>query len=243
MVVIPAIDLYQKRVVRMVKGNKSETIFYDYKPLELVEKFLSSGFKLIHVVDLSKTIDDSTDNFDILKDFAKNDYCEYIQIGGGIRNLNYALKLRELGFQRQIITSAIVRDQNILLELLDNGIDVVFGLDTHRKNEMAISGWKTYEKLDIFEFLNLLKKLGLKEIVHTDNSVDGTMEGRDLSLTVEIIKRTNLQTIVAGGIASIEDLKRIEETSKEYPLLKGAIVGRAFYEGTVTLEEMIEHAG
>lgn len=242
MVIIPAIDLYEGKVVRMIKGKKDKIIHYDYEPIKLIEDFLSFGFKIIHLIDLSNAIDNSNGNEKVLDEISKLGLTEYIEIGGGIRCLNYSLKLREKGFKRQIMTSMIVKEPDVILKLVENEIEVIFGLDTDKKSEIKVSGWQDSENLNLFEFLEYIKKQGIKEIIHTDTSADGTLKGRDLELTVDIIQKVSLPTIVAGGISSMNDIEKILETSKKIPLLKGVIVGRAFYEKKINIEELARYA-
>ncbi|MDI3472924.1 MAG: phosphoribosylformimino-5-aminoimidazole carboxamide ribotide isomerase [Thermotogaceae bacterium] len=242
MVIIPAVDLYKGKVVRMIKGKKDKVIYYDYEPIKLMEEFLSFGFKMVHLIDLSSAIDNSNENAEILEEVSRLGLVNYVEIGGGIRSLNYSLKLREKGFKRQIITSLIVRKPDIIPELVKNEIEVIFGLDTDRKTEIKISGWQNSENIDLFKFLNYVKEQGVKEIIHTDTSADGTLKGRDLEFTIDIIQRTSLTTIVAGGISSISDIEKVLEISNAFPLLKGVIVGRAFYEKKISIEELSKYA-
>jgi len=243
MVVIPAIDLYNQKVVRMIKGKKAQKIFYDFDPLDLIERFLITGFKLIHVIDLSKAIDGDTANFELLREFYKRGYSRYIQIGGGIRSIDYSSKLRELGFKRQIITSMLVKNPFLVSEFSSKDVEVIFSLDTQKRTELSVSGWTDVKEMNVFDFLKLLKNEGIKEVIHTDTSVDGTLKGRNLDFTVEITEKTDLEVIIAGGVSSVKDLEKVKEVSKRCKFIKGVIVGRAFYEGLISLEEMKDYAG
>jgi len=243
MVVIPAIDLYCGKVVRMIRGNKHEAIHYDYHPVKLIEKFVDSGLELVHVVDLSRAIDNSDDNLKILDEISKRGLAKYVELGGGIRSSEYSLYLREMGFKRQIITSMIVKKPEMIPKLLSNDVEVIFGLDTLGKDTIKFFGWKDSKTLNVFEFLYLIKEMGIQEIIHTDISVDGTLKNRSFDLTLNIIVNTSLNTIVAGGISSFDDIEKARKIAGNHPLLKGIIIGRAFFEGRISIEEMVRYAG
>lgn len=237
MLVIPAIDLYEGRVVRFEKGRKENCRFYELDPIELLETFVWEGFKLVHVVDLSAAIDGSRSNEAVLKKIASKDLARFVQLGGGIRDVERALKLKEMGFERQILSSALVENPSLVRELLARGVDVIFSLDTSQ-GKVRVKGWNGQSDVDAIELLERLKNFGLRRVVHTDVDADGTMKGRDLRFTRKLAIETEIEFIVAGGAGSVEDLKRVRELSFEVPNVVGLIVGRAFYEGKISLEVM-----
>ena len=240
MLVIPAIDLYRRKVVRMVKGKKENTIFYEKDPFDLLKRLVEEGFTLIHVVDLSKAIECSDENLPVLEKLSS--YANHIQIGGGIRTLEYAKKLHKMGFKRQIVSSKVLEDPSFLKSLKEIGVDPVFSLDT-RNGKVAYRGWLDEKDVDPITLVNELEKYGLEEVVHTEIEKDGTLEEHDFSLTKKIIFETGTRVIAAGGISSENSLKRALEVHRETGgLLKGVIVGRAFLEGTLTVEVMKRYA-
>jgi phosphoribosylformimino-5-aminoimidazole carboxamide ribotide isomerase len=240
MLVVPAIDLFRGKVARMVKGKKENTIFYEKDPAELVKKLIEEGFTLIHVVDLSKAIENSVENFPVLERLSE--FAEHIQIGGGIRSLDYAEKLRKLGYRRQIVSSKVLEDPSFLKFLKEIDVEPVFSLDT-RGGRVAFKGWLAEEEIDPVSLLKRLKEYGLEEIVHTEIEKDGTLQEHDFSLTRKIAIEAEVNVFAAGGISSENSLKTAQRVHTETNgLLKGVIVGRAFLEGILTVEVMKRYA-
>jgi phosphoribosylformimino-5-aminoimidazole carboxamide ribotide isomerase len=239
--VIPAIDLYEGRVVRFEKGDKKRSHPYEFDPVKLLEHFAEEGFRLVHVVDLSAAVDGSSANENVLKKISERGLAKFVQLGGGIRCIERALWLRRKGFQRQILSSALIEDPTLICKLLEQCIDVVFSLDTAGE-QIRMKGWNETSELNVVEFLKTLKELGLKEVIHTDVEADGTLKGRKLDLTKCLAQKTNLTFIVAGGISGVEDLENVRKLNLEVPCVEGVVVGRAFYEGKITLKEMKSYA-
>lgn len=239
--VVPAIDLYKKRVVRLEKGEKESCHTYDFEPVELLELFVNEGFTLVHLIDLSRTIDGSNENEPILEQIAERGLARFVQIGGGLRSLDIAKKLAELGFKRQIFSTILIEDPKFILKLTQLGIEAVLSLDTSSRG-VRKKGWIESVKIDFFKLLEDLRSLGLKELIHTDVDRDGTLGGRNLELTEQLVSIMGLKIYVAGGIGSVEDLERVEKISEEFPTIEGVIVGRAFYEGKISLREMKKYA-
>lgn len=240
MLVIPAIDLYNRRVVRMVKGEKGKLLVYEKDPVRLAEEILAEGFNLIHVVDLSRAIDGTDENLEVLKKLSP--FAEHLQIGGGIRTIDYAKKLLDMGFKRQIVSTVVIERPEFLVELKKEGITPVFSLDTRGK-KVAVKGWLGEEEVDPFDLLKRLKELGLTEVIHTDVEKDGTLTERDFDFTKELALRTGLHVIGAGGVSSEVVLERARRAHAETKgLVKGVIVGRAFLEGKLSLGVMKRYA-
>jgi len=239
--VIPAIDLYEGRVVRFEKGDKKRSHPYEFDPVKLLEHFVEEGFRLVHVVDLSAAVDGSSANENVLKKISERGLAKFVQLGGGIRCIERALWLRRKGFQRQILSSTLIEDPTLICKLLEQCIDVVFSLDTAGE-QIRMKGWNETSELNVVELLKTLKELGLKEVIHTDVEADGTLKGRKLDLTKCLAQKTNLTFIVAGGISGVEDLENVRKLNLEVPCVDGVVVGRAFYEGKITLKEMKSYA-
>lgn len=240
--VLPAIDLYQGRVVRMEKGRKERCHIYDFDPVELTMRFVEEGFKLVHLIDLSAAMDGSDENKEILKRLSAKGLANHVQIGGGIRTIERALELLKMGFRRQLLSSALIERPHFLNKLLDRGIDVVFSLDTSSSG-VCLAGWSVARDIEVIELLKLLRSLGLREIVHTDVEADGSLQGRNLKLSRAIAVETGLNILVAGGIASAHDLELVRQLNCEVPNVVGVVVGRAFYEGMISIKEMKDYAG
>lgn len=240
MLVIPAIDLYDGKVVRMIRGRKEKLLVYEKDPVQLVEEILTEGFRLIHVVDLSKAIDGTDENLEVLKKLSP--FAEHLQVGGGIRTIERAKKLLDMGFKRQIVSTIAIERPEFLVELREEGITPIFSLDTRGK-KVAIKGWLSEEEIDPFKLLERLKELGLGEVIHTDVEKDGTLTERDFCFTKELALRTGLYVIGAGGISSEVVLEKALMAHVETRgLMKGVIVGRAFLEGKLSLGVMKRYA-
>ncbi|MFN3328250.1 HisA/HisF-related TIM barrel protein [Fervidobacterium pennivorans subsp. carthaginiensis] len=245
MLVIPAIDLYNGNIVRMINGRKEQIITYGTgidSVLKKIGEFLDAGIRLVHIIDLSRTIANSDENFDVLKKISENGFSQYVQIGGGIRSYEYSMELLELGFKRQIITSMVLKNPESVEKVIENGVEVVFSLDTDSSGTVKTHGWNEGEKCDLTSLFNTLKSIGIKEIIHTDTNADGTLSGRDLTFTEQLAERFDLEIIVAGGIGSIQDIENVKNLSERLANVKGVIVGRAYYEGRVSLKEMVNYA-
>lgn len=243
MVVVPALDLYDGRVVRMVRGDERRMIRYAFDPIVKLREFIELGFNLIHVVDLSQAIDGTEENLSLLKRISGSGLSEFVQIGGGIRNVEYSQLLLEMGFRRQVLSSLVIENGAAVPKLVEMGAVVVFSLDTDSIGNIKIRGWKeTVQPADLGALGEKLRRLGITELIHTDTSADGTLAGRNLELTERIARLTGLNVIVAGGIRDRRDLENVERLNRELRNVKGVIVGRALYEGLITLEEMVEYA-
>lgn len=245
MLVIPAIDLYNGNIVRMVNGRKEQVIIYAEgidSVLEKIEEFLNAGIRLIHIIDLSKAIDNSNENYYVFKEISQKGFSQYVQIGGGIRSYEYSMELFELGFKRQIITSMVLKDPENVAKIIENKVEVVFSLDTDSSGNVKTYGWNKGEKYDLTSLFNILKNIGVKELIHTDTNADGTLAGRDLTFTEQLARRFDLGIIVAGGISSTQDIWNVKNLSKRLANVKGVVVGRAYYEGIVSLKEMSRYA-
>lgn len=232
MLIIPAIDLYQGNVVRLIKGDPAQSKVYSNNPLEMAKKWEDEGAKLLHVVDLSAALGQG-DNFEIIKTFLRELKVK-IEIGGGIRSLEKAKELVDLGAQRVIIgTKGLDEDfLNRLTKEIDSekiavGVDVIDSL-------MAVEGWKKKTDFSGLDFIAYLQLKMIKWIIYTDISRDGTLEGLDCKETKKLKLFEGMNIILAGGVASLDDLKLVE---KNFPFIWGVIVGKALYEGRIKLSE------
>ncbi|WP_448376078.1 HisA/HisF-related TIM barrel protein [Fervidobacterium sp.] len=236
MLVIPAIDLYEQKVVRMVNGVKGKRIVYEFDLIDLVSELIKDGFPLVHIVDLSMAIDGSSVNRKLLMKLSE--YSCQIQLGGGIRNLHYSKELLEMGFKRQIFSSMLIEKPEIIADLINIGITPIFSLDT-KNGVMQYNGWMREDSRNVLSFLSELKSYGLTELIHTCVEYDGTMQERDFSLTKELAVESGLKTYAAGGVSSEKVLESAKTLCKETNgLFAGVIVGRAFLEGFLNKEVM-----
>ncbi|MGQ9856566.1 MAG: 1-(5-phosphoribosyl)-5-((5-phosphoribosylamino)methylideneamino)imidazole-4-carboxamide isomerase [Fervidobacterium sp.] len=239
MLVIPAIDLYKVNVVRMVKGRKQDVIVYNREPVRLVTSLIDDGFSLVHLVDLSRAIDDTDENMQIIVSLSK--YAQFIQIGGGIRSLDYSKWLSDIGFKRQIFSSRVLEEPSFLEKVISLGVEPVFSLDT-ASGRVLYRGWLKQSDVDLNELLEKLRMYGVREIIHTDVEKDGTLGEHDFEIT-KLVLESGFHVIAAGGISSEKTLAIAQRLYIETNgMFKGVIVGRAFMEGVLDVEVMKRYA-
>ena len=231
MIIIPAIDIYQGQVVRLLKGNPDKSTIYSDDPLAMAKEWQSLGAELLHLVDLSAALDQG-DNLSIIKDILKSINIK-VQVGGGIRDLSKAKELIALGAERVIIgTKSLDSDfldnliQAVGPERIAVGVDVIDSC-------LAVKGWQEKTDLRALDFISQLKDKGIKWIIYTDISRDGTLIGLDFNQINELAKFKDLNIIASGGVACEDDFKRLKD---DFPFIWGAIVGKALYEGKITLK-------
>ena len=237
MLIIPAIDIYQGKVVRLLKGNYDEMTVYSDDPFQYVEHFKELGVTHVHIVDLEGAREGTTPNIEIIKKIASDDEI-FTQVGGGIRNMETIDKYLEAGVDRIIIGTAAVTDEEFLKAAIDKyGADVIaVGVDIIDGN-VAIKGWTEKTDYDTFTFCERMVHLGVQNIICTDISKDGTLEHIRLELYKEMQMWFDLNIIASGGLTYMEDVKGLRDLN-----MYGAIIGKAYYTGKIDLKEAIEAA-
>lgn len=236
MKLFPAIDLYDGKAVRLLKGDYNNMTVYSENPLEIARDFESKGAKHIHIVDLEGARDGTTPNIDIVESIAKNTslFCE---IGGGIRNLETVEKYLNKGVDRVILGTAAVNDQSFLEEALEKyGDKIAVGVDI-KDGFVAIKGWTEASEYSCFDFCEKMQKLGVKTLICTDISKDGAMKGTNRELYKTLSEKYNMDITASGGVSDIEDIKALRDMN-----LYGAIIGKAYYIGAIDLKEALEVA-
>ena len=238
MIVIPAIDLLDGRAVRLIKGRKDNITVYRENPLELVREFNGLGVKRIHVVDLDAAFTGGKkNNRELIKKIAELAKSE-IEVGGGIRSFSDAERVLDYPVDKIVIgTMPIVNLAEFERVMATFGDRVILGVDVEA-GLVRISGWQENSELNHIEFLLKMKEYGVRETIVTDISRDGTLAGVDVEFYKDIATKTGLDVIVSGGIRDIDDIRAVK--SLEPFGVKGAIVGKAFYEGTLDLKEALE---
>lgn len=236
MIIFPAIDLYDKKAVRLYKGDYENMTVYSENPIEIAKDFEKCGATHIHMVDLEGAKDGTTPNISIVSQVAKETSL-FVEIGGGIRNIEIAQKYIDAGVSRIILGTAAVEDENFLKECIEKfGDKTAVGADV-KDGYIAIKGWTQKSKLTLDDFLLKMQKLGVKNVICTDISKDGAMKGTNLELYRELSKKYSLDITASGGVSTIEDIKNLREMD-----LYGAIIGKAYYIGAIDLKEAIEVA-
>ncbi len=234
--VFPAIDLYDKKAVRLFKGDYAQMTIYSDKPWEIAKDFQQKGAKFIHVVDLEGAKTGETPNLDVVKKIASETDL-FLEIGGGIRSMKTVDAYLENGANRVILGTSAVNDEDFLKEALSKyGEKIAVGADV-KDGYIAIKGWIEKSQYSLDEFLSKMQNLGVKTVICTDISKDGAMKGTNLALYSELSKKYTLDIVASGGVSSIDDIKALKEMD-----LYGAIIGKAYYTGAIDLKEAIEVA-
>ena len=236
MKIFPAIDLYEKKAVRLYKGRYDEMTVYSDDPLSVALDFEESGAEYIHLVDLEGARDGNTPNIDVVRKIVENTDL-FVEIGGGIRSIETVDKYLEIGVDRVILGTAALTDEAFLKKALEkHGDKIAVGVDIKDGN-VAIKGWVERSEVDAFDFCEKLQALGVSNIICTDISRDGAMKGAAHELYRELSERFSLNITASGGVSSLDDVKRLASLK-----LYGAIIGKAYYTGAISIREAVEVA-
>lgn len=233
MVLIPAIDIMEGKCVRLTKGDFNTKEVYYENPVDVAKMWEELGAKRIHVVDLDGAKQGHLVNGNVIEQITKNCKAE-IEVGGGIRNRETIDYLFSVGVTYVILGSAAIYDKDLLLYSLSNyGERTIVGIDS-KNGEVAVSGWLEKTKIKDIELAKKMKEIGVKTIIFTDISKDGTLNGPNFKALENILK-TSVQVIASGGISSMEDLKKLKEMGAY-----GAIIGKALYSGKINFKSALE---
>ena len=234
MIIFPAIDLYDRKVVRLYKGNYDEMTVYSDDPLNVAKDFLNCGATHIHIVDLEGAKNGETPNIDIVADIVKNTNL-FVEIGGGIRSLDAVEKYLNVGVDRVIIGTAAVNDEPFLRKLISLYRDrIAVGADV-KDGKIAVNGWLDISDITLDEFLLKMQIMGVNNVICTDISKDGAMKGTNIELYRRLSEKYSMNITASGGVSTIEDIITLKNMN-----LYGAIIGKAYYTGAISLSEAVE---
>jgi len=235
MKIFPAIDIKDKKCVRLVKGDFDNKIEYEMSPLEQAEKYKAYGFKNLHIVDLDGALSGETVNLDLIRDIVGK-FDLKVEIGGGIRNLDSIQKYISAGVEKVILGSAAIENQNFLkgaCEKFPNKI--ALGLDA-KDGYLSVSGWKKNSSQLAIEYLKEVNNYGISRLIYTDIDRDGMKQSPNFDETSRVAEISNFPVIISGGVSSMEDIKK----AKSLKNIEGIIVGKAIYDGDIKLEELVK---
>ncbi len=236
MLIYPAVDLYGGKAVRLFKGDYAQMTVYNDNPVAVAEDFLRSGAERIHLVDLEGAKEGTTPNLETVCAIKKATglFCE---IGGGIRSIETIDRYISAGIDRVILGTAAVTQDGFVKEAVEKyGDKIAVGIDI-KDGFVAIKGWTETSSLDAFDFCKKMQDIGVKTVICTDISKDGAMQGTNHELYRELSEKFSLDIIASGGVSSIEDVKKLSALG-----IHGAIIGKAYYIGSINLKEAIEVA-
>ncbi len=236
MIIFPAIDLYDKKAVRLYKGDYQNMTVYSENPIEIACDFESAGATHIHMVDLEGAKDGTTPNLDIVKQVA-NETNLFVEIGGGIRDMATVEKYLAAGVGRVILgTAAVTNPEFLKAAVAKYGDKIAVGADV-KDGFIAIKGWLEKSKITLEDFLFDMQSIGVKYIICTDISKDGAMRGTNLELYRELSKKYSMNITASGGVSSLDDVKELRKMD-----IYGAIIGKAYYIGAIDLKDALEAA-
>lgn len=234
MEILPAIDLKNGEVVRLVEGDYNNKTTYFTDPLEILDFFIESGSKYLHVVDLDGASDGETVNFKTIEKIIKK--CDlFVEVGGGIRNEDTIRKYLDIGVKRTILGTIAVENINFLEDMINKyQSHIAVSIDS-RDRMIAIKGWKEIKKEDSVEFCKKINDIGIDTIIYTDISKDGKLSGTNLDIYKELREKISCNIIASGGVTYEDEIKKLKDIG-----INGAIVGKAIYEKKIDLKHIIE---
>ena len=235
MKIFPAIDIKDKKCVRLVKGEFDNKTEYEMSPLDQAGKYKDHGFKNLHIVDLDGALTGKTVNLEIIREIV-NKFNFKIEIGGGIRSFDSIKKYTDVGVEKVILGSAAIKDKNFLKEAcIKFPNQIALGLDA-KDGFLSVSGWKENSNKLIIDFLKEVNEYGISRLIFTDINRDGTKRSPNFDETSKIASISKCPVIISGGVSSIEDIKK----AKDLKNVEGIIVGKAIYDGDIALKDLVK---
>src|SRR6056300_1836254 len=233
MIIYPAIDLKNKKCVRLYKGDFAKEEIFNDSPLDQAQQFEKLGFDNLHIVDLDRTLDSDTSNLSSIKEIRKHTSLK-IQVGGGLKTLKDIEEVLDLGVENIVMGTAAVTNTKLLkMVAAKYPQKISVGMDV-RKGFLALKGWTDQTKLLAADFVEQIKNYQIKSIIFTDIDKDGTKQGVNIEETAKLASLSSVPVIASGGVASIKDIFSIQQTN----IIKGVIVGKAIYDGSINLKEL-----
>ena len=237
MKIFPAIDIKDKKCVRLIKGDFNNKTEYETSPIDQAGKYKDHGFKNLHIVDLDGALTGKIINLDIIQEIVGK-YDLKIEVGGGIRNIKSIKKYIDAGVEKVILGSAAIKSKEFLIEACKEFKNkIALGLDA-KKGNLSVSGWKEDLNIKTLDFLKDIKDYGVSRLMYTDIDKDGTKESPNFEETVKVAAASSCPVIISGGVSSINDIKKAKDLSNKN--IEGIIVGKAIYDGDIKLEELVK---
>ena len=235
MKILPAIDIKDKKCVRLIKGNFDNKTEYKISPVEQAEKYKDHGFKNLHIVDLDGALTGETINLDIIQEIVKKSDLK-IEVGGGIRNIDSIKKYIDVGVEKVILGSAAIKDKSFLKDACEKfPSQIALGLDA-KDGYLSVSGWKETSNQLTLDFLKEVNDFGASRLIYTDINQDGMKQGPNFKETSKVADISNCPVIISGGVSSIDDIKKAKELDNNN--IEGIIVGKAIYDGDINLDQL-----
>jgi len=235
MKIFPAIDIKDKKCVRLIKGDFENKTEYETSPIDQAGKYKDHCFKNLHIVDLDGALTGKTVNLDIIKQIVSK-YDLKIEIGGGVRSLDSINEYIDVGAEKVILGSGAIKNKEFLKEACQKFKDqIALGLDAKNGN-LSVSGWKENLNIKTTDFLKEVNSYGVSRIIYTDINRDGMKSSPNFEETIKIAELANCPVVISGGVSSINDIKKAKELNNNK--IEGIIVGKAIYDGDIKLEKL-----
>ena len=237
MKIFPAIDIKDKKCVRLVKGDFDNKTEYEISPIEQARKYNDHGFKNLHIVDLDGALTGETVNLDIIQEIVSK-FDLKIEIGGGVRNFESIQRYTDAGVEKVILGSAVIKDKNFLKQACNKFPNqIALGLDA-KDGYLSISGWKENSNHLTLDYLKEVNNYGASRLIYTDINRDGMKQSPNFKETVKVANTSNCPVVISGGVSSIDDVKKAKELKNKN--IEGIIVGKAIYDGDIKLDELVK---
>lgn len=236
MLILPAIDLFEGKAVRLLRGDYAQMTVYNEQPEDVARDFAAQGAEWAHLVDLEGAKTGGTPNLEtVLK--IKGESGLKCEVGGGIRSLEVIARYLDAGLDRVILGTAAVAEKGLVEAAVQKyGEKIAVGVDI-RDGYVAVKGWTESSELEAFAFCRRMQEAGVRTLICTDISRDGAMKGTNVELYRELQEHFDVHIIASGGVSSLEDVRRLAALR-----LYGAIIGKAYYTGAVSLRDAISQA-
>ncbi len=235
MKIFPAIDIKEKKCVRLIKGDFKNKTEYETSPIDQAGKYMDHGFKNLHIVDLDGALTGKTVNLNVIQEIVSK-YDLKIEIGGGIRSIDSIKQYIDAGVDKVILSSGAIKNKEFLKEACEKfKSQIALGLDAKDGN-LFVSGWKENLNIKTIDFLQKINRYGVSRVIYTDINRDGMKISPNFDETIKIAELSNCPVVISGGVSSINDIKKAKELNNKK--IEGIIVGKAIYDGDIKLDEL-----
>ena len=235
MKIFPAIDIKDKKCVRLIKGDFENKTEYKASPIDQAAKYKDHGFKNLHIIDLDGALTGKTINLDIIKEIVSK-YDLKIEIGGGVRNIDSIKQYIDIGVEKVILGSGAIKNKDFLRTACEKFKNqIALGLD-EKDGNLSVSGWKEDLNIKTINFLKEVNDFGISRIIFTDINRDGMKTSPNYEETVKIAEISNCPVVISGGVSSLKDIQKAKDLDNKK--IEGIIVGKAIYDGEIKLDEL-----
>ena len=236
MKIFPAIDIKDKKCVRLIKGDFQNKTVYKLSPVDQAGKYKDYGFKNLHIVDLDGALTGETINLEIIQKITHK-FDLKIQVGGGVRSIDSIKDYIDAGVEKVILGSAAIKNKNFLKEACGKFPNkIALGLDA-KDGFLSVSGWKEKSNQLTFDYLKEINDYGASRLIYTDINRDGMKQSPNFEETSKVADISKCPVIISGGVSSIDDIKKAKNLNRN---IEGIIVGKAIYDGDIKLEDLAE---